>query len=504
MKSYISIDFGACNIKAAKVSAQLKAPQQIKLNKDIHAGNSTPNIILYDKVGDKLEVKVGIPARNSIDYANKVWQVKPKLAKRDWSKFIENLSREVTAFEVVKEIFDWTWQEITRQFSQKEDWDVVLTVPVSFSAVQKNLIRQAALDAGIPVNSIITEPFAAIFSLEELTAEDGEQIVLIFDFGGSTLDLSLFRIERDDEDLSITELAAAGLKFGGINIDELILEKIFNAKYADELKKIFELDATEKSKVELMNKIAVLKEDIFLNDIDESKDFISDAHGNIYPFELTRDEINSMLAASGVGEKIRALLDELLDDADIDKQEVTTVKAFGGTSSVTYFLQLLTDYFGAEVFDAEDFDPEDDEIYTGVAIGAAKYRSLCDEKKSNVTIKSVVPYSVGLCDGKSFKRYIKRNELCGFVTPFKPLMIDELKKNSWRVPIYQSFTNELTLPRDSEEVVFMGDVTLNADSCQATDAILFKLRVDEAGNLHVLFFEDADNFIEEKVIKIGG
>ena len=50
----------------------------------------------------------------------------------------------------------------------------------------------------------------------------------------------------------------------------------------------------------------------------------------------------------------------------------------------------------------------------------------------------------------------------------------------------------------------MGDVTLNADSCQATDAILFKLRVDEAGNLHVLFFEDADNFIEEKVIKIGG
>ena len=104
MKSYISIDFGACNIKAAKVSAQLKAPQQIKLNKDIHAGNSTPNIILYDKVGDKLEVKVGIPARNSIDYANKVWQVKPKLAKRDWSKFIENLSREVTAFEVVKEI----------------------------------------------------------------------------------------------------------------------------------------------------------------------------------------------------------------------------------------------------------------------------------------------------------------------------------------------------------------------------------------------------------------
>ena len=508
MKSYIGIDFGACNIKAAKISSTGKS-QKIKLNKRQAGGDFIPNVILYDKItnGDdgtnKIEIKVGHGAKNSLDFENKIWQIKPKLSQKDWSKYISNLERDVTAVEAVKNIFTWLWNEITSKFSKDEDLTVTITVPVSFSEVQKQIIRQAALDAGIPVAATITESFAAMFSLEDFLEEDGEQLVLIFDFGGSTLDLSLFRIEKDDEALSITELAAAGLKFGGLYIDKAILENIFLVKYADKVKEIMETGTPIN---DIMNMIELIKEYAF-NEDEPPKEFVTDKHGNLHEFTLTREEIYSVLEKIGIKEKIIALIEELLDDAGIDKSEVTTVKPFGGTSSIDYFTQMLTDYFGEDTFDCDDFDKDD--IYMGVALGAAKYSYVVDQEEATVTIQNVIPYSIGLAEDDVFTRYIKRNELSGFITPLKPLLVSELEKDNWRVAIYQSFSNEFDLPLESEDVVFIGDVELDKSLYSVNDAILFNLRTDGTGNIYMKLLElqpdyDEPKFIEEKIVKVGG
>ena len=503
MISHIGIDFGACNIKAGKVS-QTGKPLKIKLNKNQSGGNFIPNVISYEMVKDALEVKVGVKNRDLTDAANIVSQIKPKLSQKNWTKFIPNLGREVDAAEVVKDIFSWLWREITVKFPKNETLDAAITVPVSFSEVQKNLMRQAALDAQIPVTAVITEPFAALFSLEEILEEDGEQVVLIFDFGGSTLDLSLFRIERDDDDLSITELAAAGLKFGGLDIDALIFENVLRVKYAEDVRKILDGDDTGRFKMEILDCISRIKEEIFADEEDEAEDNLTDKNGTLHEFKITRGEITGVLENSGVKKKIIALLDEMIDDAEIDKDEITAVKPFGGTSAIDYFRQLLTDYFGAEIFDWEDFDAG--EIYMGVALGAAKYLLLADE---SVEIRNVVPYSIGLASGGEFVRQIKRNELSGFVTPYKSILISELEKNNWRVAVYQSFSNEFELPLENEDVIFIGDVELDAKLYTASDAILFKMQTDGAGKIYMRFFEqreelDEPALIEEKIVRTGG
>lgn len=500
-KIYIGIDFGACNIKAVQISEKGK-PQNIKLNKEQSTGNFTPNVILYNKVKEKIEIKVGKGAKNSKDFENKIWQIKPKLSKKTWSKFIASLEREVSAVEAVENIFAWLWQTITEKFSKDENFDVTITAPVSFSEVQKNLIKNAAIRAGVPVTGVITEPFAAMFSLEDFF-DDEEQTVLIFDFGGSTLDLSLFRIENDDDEINFTEIAAAGLKFGGLDIDKAIFENILAVNYAAEVQEILDSGTP---KIDILNEIETGKESIFFEDDDETDIFVTDKRGGLHTFTLTQEEIISVLEKIKIKEKILALLDELFEDAEIDKSEVTAVKTFGGTSTINYFREMLKDYFGEEIFDSEDFEAE--EIYMGVAHGAAKYRYTLEKENSGVTIQNVIPYSIGLAKNEMFTRYIKRNELSGFTTPLKPLLISELEKNNWRVAVYQSFSNEFDLPLESDEVIFIGDVEINKNLYSVNDAILFNLKTDGAGQIIMKFFEmqtdsDAPKLIEEKIVKVG-
>ena len=510
MKTYVGIDFGACNLKAAKITGSNGRVQRIKLNKDAGESGVAPNIILYDKIGDKIEIKVGNPAKNSADAENKVWQVKTKLTQRDWTKHIASLDEDVTAVKVVEDTLDWVWRTITEKVSKQTTWDVAITVPVSFSEVQKNVMRQAALKVGIPLTAIVTEPFAAMFSLENEFDEVDDAIYLIFYFGGSTLDFSLFRIERDDDQLDMTELAAGGINYGGLDIDNGILDDIFNVKCPEEIKKILEGDPDGRQKNDLMNVIEKLKSSLFLEDDDEVSDYVPDGKGQLHNLKITRDEVFKVLEKEGIKEKIIAKLDEILDDADIDKSEVTAVKLFGGTSAINYFWRVLTDYFGADVFDCDDFDVDAEDLYMGVAIGAAKYRSLIDDADACVKITNVVPYSLGLAKGDQFKRYIKRNEFVGFELPYKPLTIDELNKNNWSVAVYQSFSNELELPLDGVDAVHMADVQLDKSLYTVDDAILFKMKMDEDGRLNMKFFEqrpkDGDTeivLVEEKIIRIG-
>ena len=511
MKTYVGIDFGACNLKAAKLAAQGKRVQIIKLNKDAGETGVAPNVILYDKVKDALEIKVGKPAKNSPDRDNKVWQIKTKLAQRDWKKYIENLGEEVTAVRVVEDTLNWVWQTIIKKESKEQEWDVAITVPVSFSEVQKNVMRQAALKVGIPVKAVVTEPFAAMFSLEDELDDVDEAVYLIFDFGGSTLDLSLFRLERDDDNLEVTELAAGGLNYGGIDIDKGILEDIFKVNCPDTVNKILAGDSDGRLKNDLMDLISKMKSDLFVEDADEEvTDYATGKSGELYELKLTQDDVIKMLDNAKIKAGIVAKLDEMFDDAGIDKDEVTSVKLFGGTSAIKYFWEMLTEYFGEEIFDCNDFEFEAEDSYMGVAIGAAKYRMLSDAAKSTVTIKNVVPYSLGLAKGNEFKRYIKRNELAGFELPYKPLMVEELKRSGWRVAVYQSFGNELELPLDGGEAVFMTNVELDEKLYTVEDAILFKMKMGEDGRLNMKFFEqrlkDGEPeivLVEEKFMRIG-
>lgn len=495
MKTYVGIDFGTCDIKAAKIFPQTKRIQPIKLNMNIAGGSSLPAVIFYDKINDKIEVKIGDSAKSSKDEDNKISHLPLKLFRKTWQKFIPNLDREISAADVVCDMLSKIWRNISNQAAKDENFDVTISVPATFSEVQRKIIRQAAIDADVPISNVITAPLAEIFSCDELFTNPAAQIVLVCDFGGTTIDFNLFKLERTTKSLTLTEISAANLNYGGENIDYSVLLNIFVAKYPERFSVFLE------NNFEIMSLIKSMKEEIFLDEEDISTGNFIDGKGNLYEFELTRQEIFAAIEADDLKNKITSTLDEMLDDAEFSPDEVDVVKVFGGNASVDYFLDALQNYFGEEIFDAEDF--ERDNISMSAAIGATKYRELTDEENLRVKVKNVAPCGIYILRGDKFFRCIKRNELRGFVTPYKPLFVDELKKNNWRLSIYQSFSNDAELSAEGNDAVFIGDVRLSARLYTSKQAILFKMQLNAAGQLSIKFFEDNAVFVEEKLLDLG-
>ena len=507
-KSYVGIDFGASNIKAVVYNG--KKIRKIKLNKNQVAGEEIPNIIYYDKNN---EVKVGYPAQREFDYKNKIMYIKRKLEQKSWSKYIENIGKDITAQEVATDIFKWLKKTISNTLSE-DDFKAVITMPVCFSEVQKNRIYKAATDAKINVEAIVTEPFAALFSLEELfdEAEDDEQVVLIFDFGGSTLDLSLLRVENDgDGEICVTELASGGMHYGGFDIDKDIYHGVFESKYAKEITEIKAVDDLSTTEDELIDLVRRLKEIIFGDEEDEADDIYHSRKGKAYTFELTKNEIISVFEKTKIKQRIIDLLDNLFETTDeVEKEDITDIRLFGGTSKIDYFRELLDEYIDdTDVFDIEDCDVE--EIYTGIAAGAARYLYFKKEEEDTVEIHNIIPFNIGIEESGKFVKYINRNERYGFETLYRPLKVADLIKNNYMLNIYQTFYDLMETDIEADGIVFMGNVQLDKNLYTAQDAVLFKMKMAEDGRLSIRFFEqrfeNSENeivLVENKQLKIGG
>jgi hypothetical protein len=116
----------------------------------------------------------------------------------------------------------WAMQRGTRLADQ----DVVLTVPASFDEEARELVVQAAADAGLPRLTLLEEPAAAFYAWianhlagSRASLFDG-QVVLVVDVGGGTSDFTLIRVSRTGDDIGFTRTAVGKhLLLGGDNLD---------------------------------------------------------------------------------------------------------------------------------------------------------------------------------------------------------------------------------------------------------------------------------------------
>lgn len=499
-KVYVGIDFGACNLKAQKFDGKIR---KIGLNKKSGGGDEAPNVIYYGKTRENvLDIKFGDAAKKNSDYENKILHVKRHLGEAEWHQHIPNLAKDVNAFEAAKDIFSLVWNEIARKSAQREEYEAIVTVPVNWPSVERQRIKDAAIAAGIPLRGeVITEPFAALFSLEEILDEEDEQIVLIFDFGGSTLDLSLLQVEGGDAPV-VRELSAVGMSYGGLAIDEAIYEELLWKKYKEEMEVIKAGDDLGSVRKELLEMIAAMKESLFDGDDDEITDMYTDRHqGKDWEFTITRDEVVAMLEAQGIRGRITNLLEDLLDVAEPGmRQAVTKVAPFGGTSRIPFFQEILREYFGEDIFNPErDFVAED--IYLAVAGGAAKY--LAWKQEGGAEIESIIPFNIGLAQGNKFKRYLKRGERCGFETAYKALTMEDLREKAFRLDFYQTFSNREEAPLSGDDsAIYMGSVKLTEELYTALDAISFKLSITKNGHLRVRFYENRMEGEETEIVLV--
>ena len=162
----------------------------------------------------------------------------PKIEVKKNNKSIKFTLEEISSF-IIRKMVD-----NAEAFLGKKVKKLVITVPANFNDSQRNCTKQAAKLAGIEVLRIINEPTAAAlaYGLEENNDQTNKNI-LVFDLGGGTFDVTILRINRNEE-TNFEILSTNGDKFlGGEDFDNKLVEYIlddFCREYNESKEKIKE------------------------------------------------------------------------------------------------------------------------------------------------------------------------------------------------------------------------------------------------------------------------
>ena len=244
------------------------------------------------------------------------------------------------------------------KFLKENITQAIITVPAYFNDSQRLATKDAGTIAGLDVLRILNEPTAAAlaYGLEKKTNE----IVLIFDLGGGTFDVSV--LEVGDEVFEV--LATSGdTHLGGDDFDQMIVDYIIRAfqkkegidlyKEKQSLQRIIE--ASERAKIELstLQSTRISLPFIYMDPSVQPK------HIDLEFDRSKFEELSKDLLA-----KCKKPVQKALEDAKLSKSEIDQVILVGGSTRIPAVRNLLTELLGKPL--NETVNP--DEV---VAMGAA-------------------------------------------------------------------------------------------------------------------------------------
>ena len=238
--------------------------------------------------------------------------------------------------------------------------DVVITCPAYFGVTRKEATRQAGQLAGLNVRYVIPEPTAAAIAYGIEQSEN--QVILVFDLGGGTFDITLIEVKDD----AITVVCTGGdHSLGGKNWDEAIAtwfaEQFSNEKGVP----VEEVTGDPETWQELINSAENAK--VVLSSRTSHTQRIQYLAERAVA-ELTRGKFDEL--TSHLLERTISLTEELLATARLkDHGKIDKLLLIGGS---TYMPQIKQRVEGEFPFEVHQFDPNQ-----AVAKGAALFGFKC-------------------------------------------------------------------------------------------------------------------------------
>jgi len=151
---------------------------------------TTPSVVLFE---DESRT-VGKEAKNSaVLYSDRVVEmVKRQMGNASWR--FDYQGREYTPEEISSYILRKVVQDASTALNGQPINDVVITCPAYFGIAQRQATQRAGEIAGLNVLEVINEPTAAAISYN-LLQEQSKQVVLVYDLGGGTFDITMIEID---------------------------------------------------------------------------------------------------------------------------------------------------------------------------------------------------------------------------------------------------------------------------------------------------------------------
>lgn len=386
MSKIIGIDLGTTNSCVAVMEGG-----EAVIIPNAEGGRTTPSVVAFSNNGERL---VGAVAkRQAVTNPDKtVMSIKRHMGK-DYKVHIEGK--------------DYTPQEISAMTLSKLKADAeaylgdtvsqaVITVPAYFSDAQRQATKDAGKIAGLEVLRIINEPTAAALSYGLDKGEDS--VVLVFDLGGGTFDVSI--LELGDGVFEVKATNGNNL-LGGDDFDQKIMDYLVS-----EFKKSDGIDlsgdkmamqrlkeAAEKAKIDLSG---VMTANINLPFITATAD--GPKHMDITLTRAQFDEITRDLVEKTMGPTRQAMSDAGLSGSDIDK-----VILVGGSSRIPAVQEAIKKLLNKEP--SKSVNPDE-----CVALGAAIQGGVLGGEVKDVLLLDVTPLSLGIETlGGVNTRLIERN-----------------------------------------------------------------------------------------------
>ena len=273
------------------------------------------------------------------------------------------------------------------------EYKVVVTVPAYFSETDKDITKRAVLGAGLPLLRLLAEPTAAGIAYGHFH-HTLEEVILVFDMGAGTTDLTLMRKSLDDcTPIQMSEDSSNRLPGTPIQMSEDSSNRLNNFYEVISLMGDVKFGGMD---------ITNLLSNILLPETDAEKAKINLSSGDIP--ELTQKKYFDLLEKN-YSEKINYLFDSILKDGKINKKDVNQIILIGGSTKNPFIRKTVSNYFQKDL--DHIIDPD-----TAVSFGATIYGNSLLAKDNTVVLVDRLPMSIGIeVDDGKFAVLIEKNTI---------------------------------------------------------------------------------------------
>jgi molecular chaperone DnaK len=386
MARAVGIDLGTTN---SVISVLEGGEPKVVANAEGH--RTTPSVVAFAKNG---EVLVGDQAkRQAITNPDRTIRSVKRHMGTDWSVDIDGKAynaQEISARilqKLKKDAEDYLGEPITK---------AVITVPAYFGDAQRQATKEAGQIAGLEVERIVNEPTAA--SLAYGLDKNNDELILVYDLGGGTFDVSVLEIGEGVFEVKST---AGDTNLGGDDWDEKVITWL-----VDQFKGDNGIDLSKDPMAMTRLKEAAEKAKIELSSVQSTEinlPFITaNADGPIHLLTtLKRSEFERMTA--DLVERTRAPFERAVKDAGVSVSDIDHIILVGGSTRIPAVQTLVQELGGKE----PNRGVNPDEV---VALGAAIQAGVLTGDVSGILLLDVTPLTLGVeTEGGVFTKMIERN-----------------------------------------------------------------------------------------------
>ncbi|ATX33504.1 molecular chaperone DnaK [Candidatus Carsonella ruddii] len=401
MSKIIGIDLGTTNSCVAVLNNG--KPQVIE---NSEGGRTTPSVVGYT---DDNRIIVGLPAKRQAitNPKNTLYAIK-RLIGRKYTDDIVQKDIKMVPYNIISSENGDAWVEVkdkklappqisaeilkkmkltAESYLNEKIYKAVITVPAYFNDSQRQATKDAGKIAGLDVLRIINEPTAAALAYG-LDKKKEDRIIVVYDLGGGTFDISIIEIANVEGETQFEVLSTNGDTFlGGEDFDMRIINHlIYEFKIengidlsGDSLAMQRLKESAEKAKIELSN---TEQTDINLPYITADKN--GPKHLNI---KITRSKLESLVEDLII--KSLKPCEIALNDAKIDKTKIDEIILVGGQTRMPLVQKMVSDFFEKEV--KKDINPDE-----AVAVGASVQAGVLSGVVKDVLLLDVTPLTLGI------------------------------------------------------------------------------------------------------------